>query len=40
MKNKAKKRLFCFALKHNEKIRSETKGNKKLSEAKQSENTV
>ncbi len=38
--NKAKKRLFRFALKRNEKIGSETKRNKKILEAKQSENML
>ncbi len=38
--NKAKKRLFRFALKRNEKIESETRRNEKIMEAKQSENTL
>jgi hypothetical protein len=38
--NKAKKRLFRFALKRNGKIESATKRNEKILEAKQSEKTL
>jgi hypothetical protein len=38
--NKAKKHLFRFGLKRNEKIGSETKRNEKILEAKHSENTL
>ncbi len=36
----SKKRLFCFTLKHNEKIGRETKRNENFLEAKQSEHTL